>query len=497
MGQLTYPAITKANTVSKYPYKSRAGVLLDALEKGTPIQMVGGGKYAIQYNEDGIEKLLRAAVDVVGKDEPEHVALGKALKAGKPFKIIKDGKTVPIILTAIEKTPEFGGGSAGSGGGSVNTALVESAAAWFCAVRFSISKPLDTEDGDGMPSDKQFEAVKERVFTKSSLSTIKKYLEKEPAWIDASAKTANALWDEFGEKNAYNWYRGEGIVKWIDAQFKIINDDHIEPDTDPPIKRKPFANLNKWTPADIWACRCNIKKEHITQHRTFAGFNRWLKECMDAQQLYGISLKKTEGMGKEANLKAVNYTSDRPVATYDKILAKSYDALDVWMYTKGVPLEIQFRDTSGGDPLTWQGEVIGTAAKHGKIGGGVYDMIIQQVYGKPLYTNLSGIKSEARNGNLNGKVLKLSLKHQNIIDGSNNPKKTSKFKAPTIDADLVERNRLKTSNKGQWIFSKYLGLKVVDVLESGTNAQANEAAQLIHLYATSQSKDSAPFLKTS
>ena len=493
-GKLGYVDISKENKVSKYPYKSRAGVLLHVIEKGTPIDVVGG-KYAIQYNEDGIEDLLRAASNVVGSDEPQHVALKEALKAKKPFKLIKDGKTEAITLTKIIKTPDFGGGSAGSGGGSANTALEESAAAWFCAVRFSMKKALETEGGEGMPSDKQFDKVKDRVFTKSTLTDIKQHLEDQPDWIDSCAKTANALYEEFGEKNAYNWYRGEGIVKWMDEQFKVINDAHIEPETG--IKRKPFANLNKWTPADIWACRCNIKKEHITQHRTFAGFNRWLKECMDAQQLYGISLKKTEGMGKEANLKAVNYTSDRPVATYDKILAKSYDSLDVWMYTNGVSLEVQFRDTSGGDPLTWQGEVIGQAAKHGKIGGGVYDMIIQQVYGKPLYTNLSGIKSEAKNGNLNGKVLKLSLKHQKIIDGSNNPKKTSKFKAPTIDADLVERNRLKTSNKGQWIFSKYLGLKVVDVLESGNNEQANEAAQLIHLYATSQSKDSAPFLKTS
>ncbi len=489
---IKYDTITKENKVSKYPYKSRAGVLLHVIEKGTPIDVVGG-KYAVQYNADGIEDLLRAASNVVGKDEPEHVALTEALKkAKKPFKIIKDGKTEAIALTKIIKTTDFGGGAKGSGGGSANTALEESAAAWFCAVRFSISKNLETEGGEGMPSDKQFDKVKDRVFTKSPLDKIKQHLEAQPDWIDSCAKTANALWEEFGEKNAYNWYRGEGIVKWMDEQFKVVNDNHIMPETGE--KRKPFANLNKWTPADIWACRCTLKKEHITQHRTFAGFNRWLKECMDAQQLYGISLKAIEN--REAHLKAVNYTSARPVATYDKIYAKSYNALDVWMYTKGVPLEIQFRDTSGGDPLTWQGEVIGQAAKHGKIGGGVYDMIIEQVYGKPLYTNLSGIKTEAKNGNLNGKVLKLSLKHKSIIDGSNNPKKTGKFKAPTIDMELVESNRTRTTNKGQWIFSKYLGLKVVDVLESGNSDQANEAAQLIHLYATSQSKDSAPYLKT-
>ena len=90
------------------------------------------------------------------------------------------------------------------------------------------------------------------------------------------------------------------------------------------------------------------------------------------------------------------------------------------MYIKGgIPIEVQFRDTSGGKGLQWQGEAIGSLAKHGKIGGGVYSRILEEVTGTGLYKNVDVYKSRARSGGLNQRLLKLAQKYEDIINGNN------------------------------------------------------------------------------
>ena len=54
-----------------------------------------------------------------------------------------------------------------------------------------------------------------------------------------------------------------------------------------------------------------------------------------------------------------------------------------------------------------------------------------------------------------------------------------------------------TATKGQWTFSKYLGLLMVDRLMSLGDKERDEFSNLVGLYATSQHRDSAPFIKTS
>ena len=105
---------------------------------------------------------------------------------------------------------------------------------------------------------------------------------------------------------------------------------------------------------------------------TFSSFNAYLKKAIDDEILFGISLKKTAS--SEIKLDEVNYSKSRPSFKFDNIYAKSFNSIDMWMYITGI--SVQFRDTSGGTGLQWQGEAVGSKAKHGKIGGGVYLSLI-------------------------------------------------------------------------------------------------------------------------
>ena len=115
--------------------------------------------------------------------------------------------------------------------------------------------------------------------------------------------------------------------------------------------------------------------------------------------------------------------------------------------------------------------------------------------GKALYRNIDVYKSAARSGSLNTRLLSLAQKHEDIINGSMNPKKSSKFVAPKMTKETIEYHYNRTTTKGQWVFSKYLGLLFVDRMMDLSKTEQDKVANLIALYATSQSKDSAPYLK--
>ena len=465
---------------------SRAAVLLDAIQKGTPLEFMKGGKYAVQVKDPKIIDLLKAAADTL--DEKIHDNLNAAIKGNGKLKYITKNGTVDMKLSDLEKTTRFGS-TKGSGGGAAGTALQESAAAWFSAVRFSVNNDITQQ-----PTDKQFDAVASLVSTDKSLDEIKEYLEERPEWVESCCATANKLYDKFGKKNGYNWYRGGSFVDSINTHFKKVNTSYETP---------PFANLNKWTPADIWACECSFDKAEMRETTKFSSFNAYLKKAIDDEILFGISLKKTAS--SEIKITEVNYDKSRPSFSFDSIYAKSFESLDMWMYITGI--SVQFRDTSGGSGLQWQGEAVGSKAKHGKIGGGVYSGILEEVTGTPLYRDINPYKTSARRGFLKEDLLTLAMKYTDKVVGAESgqtgvklarieeiTKLSGREKADRLRELIDERH---TATKGQWTFSKYLGLLMVDRLMSLGDKERDEFSNLVGLYATSQHRDSAPFIKTS
>ena len=465
---------------------SRAAVLYKVIKEGTPIELVSGGKKAIQAKSNDVLKALEAAGDTT--DDGAHNTLERIFSRKKPLKYITKNGTVDIGLSDIEKTEMFGSNK-GSGGGARGTALQESAAAWFSAVRFSLNKDITEQ-----PTDKQFDAVASLVSTDKSLDEIKEFLEENNDWVESCCATANKLYDKFGKKNGYNWYRGGSFVDSINAHFKKVNTSYDTP---------PFANLNKWTPADIWACECSFDKSEMRETTKFSSFNAYLKKAIDDEILFGISLKKTAS--SEIKITEVNYDKSRPSFSFDSIYAKSFESLDMWMYITGI--SVQFRDTSGGSGLQWQGEAVGSKAKHGKIGGGVYSGILEEVTGEPLYTNIDLIKTDARNGKLKDDVLQLSIDYTNKVVGAESGQKgvrleriedVTKLSGRAKEEKLEEMiNQRHNETNGQWTFSKYLGLLMVDRLMNMSDTDRHKFSNLVGLYATSQHRDSAPFLKAS
>jgi hypothetical protein len=159
------------------------------------------------------------------------------------------------------------------------------------------------------------------------------------------------------------------------------------------------------------------------------------------------------------------------------------NSMDV--YLEGTGVSVQFRATDS-EGKTWQGEVMGTSAKHGRVGGGVMNYIMEAVYGEGNgvwkdYPSAAAVSSASRGNALDQKIFDLAR------DNKSNVMKTGE------QVSLEDISRMRP----QWKFAKYLGLLVVDQLRRGTKVQRDEITTRIYLYATAASDDSAPYLKIS
>ena len=420
--------------------------------------------------------------------------------AGKILTALKvsgsETKEIKIPPTALVKTVELGS-SGGSGSGTKETDLFEGAACWVGAFRYSLSQPMQD---DYQCTLDDFKSVANHVETKISMEKIHQYLLDNPDWMQSSIRTANALYADTRYRNtSFHWYHDNDFVKKINAHWKDVNTR----------EGKPFADVNKWTPADIWLCDCSVSSPVTTFEEYFAGWNNLLMELVTQKKLIGVSLKKVTS--NTARLERTNMGEKKPRKSFISCGSNSlYGSIDT--YFDGQGFKMQMRDTSGsGD--TWQGEIVGgsafgAGAKGGRVGGGVLNRILEAVYGEGngCYRNynIDGVKTAAHGNSLDQRIYDLVDKNRGVVlmgERGNLYKHRNISKVRETEELDMERIRSadnKTpAKRHQWKFSKFLGLEVVDIVMSGTSAERNDVSSRLYQYAASRSDKSAPFLKVS
>ena len=388
-------------------------------------------------------------------------------------------------LTKIKKTADFGGSGGGSGAGAKATEMFESAACWVTAVRFSMGNKNLAKDWGC--SNCAFRDVEDRVDTTATMEEVCDFLQKSPKWLDTSIATANTLYQTY-KGGDYYFYRGKGIVEGIEEHFKGVN---RTTNRDP--EDSGFSNINKWTPADIYLCDKSTESKMLTslkEQKRFGTLNTTMEKYLDDEDLVGVSLKSLKP-GSTGTLKPFNKTGAvKERKTFRRAGVKDgakslLSSMDVYLFGG---FEIQFRatDTAG---KTWQGEILGTEAKHGKLGGGVMDAILKKVYGnnKGLFkaTGYNKTKDIAAASKVASSKLKMAEEISRIA-------KEHKIGPDYDDVTVAQINR----QTSKWVFSKFMGMTLVDVVYSDTNKR-NDLMTAVYLYASSQSDNSAPYMKIS
>ena len=429
--------------------KPKLYTLIDVLNNQTKIQTTKGDRTISWLSQ--LDKTAMESGDLIS-----------AFLDGKRYKqVFMTDKGEKITLKDILKSEIFGGGR-GSGGGSENTTVTESLQCVYCSEVFNGVKGEDV----------QLNALKSKDFEiDESLDKIEK--DTTDDWVHSSIMIANEMKKRMSGK--YIFHRGSPFVKLIDNTFKDLNKK--EPGG------KPFANINKWNPADIWCQKKGFNPNFNWEN--LGSFNNYLKEMYDVGNLIGVSLKKVTG--SSVPVKETNTTGfvRRPVKLSHFILSKKtfMSAKDIYIYVGKEKSELQLR--TFGD-MQFQGAIIGSAAYGGKIGGGVLIKTVERISRKQI-TQIRDAKQKTNPKKLSPQFLQ---EFYELFLGLNKDR-FNKRKMTMKQDDFNKELQRKTHD---WIYSKYMSMSVLSVILS-SGPRMHDITDAIAGYSISQSDMSGPYIK--
>ena len=392
-----------------------------------------------------------------------------------------------VVYSKVFKDADFGGG-AGSGGGADDTKYTESLQCYYCSYVFNKAKKQVTSI-----SPKELASAKQYVDATKSLAEC---LKSGPAdWIetDVYIKTANKLWGKFGRKVSgfpiVYFHRGSTFMNNVYKAKKKCQD--IDKDSDNPQAPGSFSH-DKWNPGDIWMSTFGKAEKPLDEFTSSWGeLNKKVAELAgankttDKTKLLGISLKKIGNVPakfkeykKPGSVVKKEYTYKG--YKYGKT-GDFFSSQDIYFETSAD--DIQFR-TFGG-PFQWQGEIKGSSAAAGKIGGGNVDFYTNQVMSKRFLPaqGETALFAEAKKDDYPEKLYELYKKHN-----------AGQLRARNLmDYSVFQENFEKINLN--WKNSKIVCMKFLDVIESSTKKEQNDFVNLLYLYGSSDTQQSSYFVK--
>ena len=323
-------------------YDKRIELFVKKLKASDPFELNDGNTVTLKYDPNLEKAVLDADIDKM-KSIGLTTHDGKSLAWGK-----------------LKKSTEFGGGTAGSGGGASGTKTAESAQ---CVYLQAIWNNPKTDFNDA-----ELSSAYSQVYVDEVLDKI---LDLTDEWKKSSQLIAKALYRGLG-KRPYTFHRGSDrfVKNVIEASFKKADDPF-------------FPDINKWNPADIWVVdETSLSKYDFDSVEGLPYLNELMLKAYQARDIVGVSLKKTD----RPKLQSINYRKPLADPQFSKsVYAKRdyFKSKDVYIFGKG-GLEIQFRTFPA-----FQGEIIGKTAKHGKISGdggpnGPIGVVMKEIGADPI-----------------------------------------------------------------------------------------------------------------
>ena len=406
------------------------------------------GKERVEIREEIKEKLKKTRVNFEQKPVPESGFDGIELQ-----------ETSSSILRIIFKTK--GGGS---GAGAAITELAESAQCVYAAVAFGLGRKITQSD----ITPKNVKAYENKFSVNGNLDKIMNQMTDE--WMQSSVLGANELWEKFGSLRGVVFHRGDKTVDHIENQFKRIK--KIE---------KIRIDINKWSPADIYITTPNYDPKCLQDEQSIRGLNQCMNERIDpkAPKMFGVSLKKMSG---SSDLKLLNF--DRKDASEKEFLKieATQSSKDFYIVFKD-GTKIQFRGFSGDNLSGWQGEVKGSKANQGKIGGGPVNLLLK-IHGLDLVDVQVANKIKNKNQKA-GVITKLKENLKSVLGNEYSERELTNMQVTMTEKEF-----------NSWLYSKSQGAELAKIITSISNTtKQNQLCEDLYLYANSRSSISAPYYK--
>lgn len=426
--------------------EARTDILRKLIQAKKPLELVKGGSVVVG-DIDGAMK----AIDQYEKD-------------GSIFALL-DTKGNSIKITQLKKSAPFGGGGSGAGGGTIQTAIAESAqCVWNVAM-------LDL--GVATPIDDYTDEVLTKAFSKVDVgkTSLKEVLGIDDAWKNSAYLSAQLLIKEGYIKKGMTFHRDSKLMKSIyEAKNVAFKNNDFPKFTD-----------DKWNPGDIWAVAANFDIKSLNT-ATVRGLQKSILENFVNRTCVGISLKKIvkKAKAKELNVELPPDTDDYKVIKAAAKAIKSGRG-DIWS-SKGGTIQyddgyLMVKDNSAYGSI--KAEIEGKTARGGGVGWGYIKDSAKQT----LRLVLPEVKTIARAAK---KIAKGDKKES---------EKMFKLMEQVEGTTQKEFDQNIKTKKGDWIHAKLGTLYMIAAVEKFGGRKTNRWITKLINYAGSKTEDSSAYVK--
>ena len=409
---------------------------------------------------------------------------------------------IPIVDNKkfrVQVKPIQGGGS---GAGSASTAINESMFAVYCAVRYH----LVTQDLDFRQPISE-EVLRQAYNDYCFVDVPFENLWADTVWHKSHCLAANKLYSQQQCRvQDARFYRGSGFDDIeIKNAYKRVNTNLVA------LNESKFTDEDKWNPSDIWIAKRGFDISPINNLNTAAEINKFLDEKFISKELVGVSLKKSEGITEAIETASARFevmNQEPPaerrakVSSYkwvDKNSTGGYDLLfenrggtpiDVYLYYgSGEFDKFQLRNF-GGSKASWQIELKGATAAHGRCGGGNVASIVNEYAPNSMPWDNTNFYNQC-NPSLRTARISITREISQLLvdfDAINNRRGT------LIERDMAQYEEIVAEKSQEWRYSKLNGLRLLKALRDNPT-KADQIVQALYLFASSQLDFSSVFVK--
>ncbi len=438
---LSASELEKPNATTK---EARVTILINLIKAGTPLERVKGKPFLVK----DVEAVL-AAINQFKKD-------------GNNFTLGMDGDK-PVMNQHLKKSKAFGGGVSGAGGGTAQTAIVESTQClWLAAM---------LHEGPTNP---------EEHFTDAILKKYKKYIDvgkttmEQMLGVDDSWKTSSYLSGKYLIANGYV-NKNQKFHRDSKVMAAIYNAKNIA------FKNNDMGKFkdDKWNPGDIWAVDKSFKISDLNT-TTVKQLNRSIMDGFNSRMCVGISLKKVikKAKAKEFNVKLPPDTADHKIHKLELSSSKG----TFWSAKSGTVtydegrVAIMANSSMGSNKM----EILGKTARGGSIGWGVIIDSAKMVFGRKMRTHQQ--------------IKRIAIQ----VAKKKDKRARSVFFKMINDAVPMARKEFDENidtKDAPWVASKLGAVLVCRILTLNKGVKANRFITKVINYAGSKSEDSSAYLK--
>ncbi len=358
---------------------------------------------------------------------------------------------------------------------TINTKLAESAQCVYCA-----AAQYARNDIDDAFVHQNIERFKAMFDVDETIANVLETL--SPTWKTSSILIANHVRKKLRHGD-YVFHRNSNITKAIYAKFGELNK----------AEGRPFAQSDKWNPADIWAVRRSVRVD-VSKCTSLNGLNQYLRDAIDKGDVVPISLKQVTKIAKISTINT-NEAHSKPKTKGEAASLKglfSNTGKSTWMSSKNCKItftsgtkdmQLVLRSPYPRAPVNGELQQRGSSAQHGKVNGKVIHRVIHSCGANYRIPDQGQINTWSYNKDpkLIKAVFDLAQKHD----------KGSKVTLAEFSTFIRQEKDY------DWLASKYGALIHLDAFASLNPIKRSQAINMIYSHGSSAHELSGPFLKVS